>query len=63
MKNKNYNNKTKQAFINYLKEHPEERFWQAIRNFSGYDFIYRSNTLIDHPDLQDTFFIEADKEL
>lgn len=31
--------KTKKAFIKYLKEHPEERFWLAVRNFSGYGFI------------------------
>ena len=27
-------------FIQYCQEHPEERFWQALRNWSGYPFIY-----------------------
>lgn len=29
----------KEAFIQYLKQHPEERFFQAVRNFSGMPFI------------------------
>jgi hypothetical protein len=27
-------------FIRYCLEHPEERFWQALRNWSGYYFIF-----------------------
>lgn len=27
--------KTKQLFIKYLEEHPDERFMQAVRNFIG----------------------------
>lgn len=50
--------KTKQEFIKYLEEHPEERFWQAVRNFSNYAFILAS----DYPPSQegqiDTFYIE-----
>lgn len=26
-------------FTYYCKAHPEERFWQALRNWSDYDFI------------------------
>jgi hypothetical protein len=26
-------------FMVYCIEHPDERFWQALRNFSGADFI------------------------
>lgn len=26
-------------FIKYCLDHPEERFWQALRNWSGFDFI------------------------
>ena len=26
-------------FINYCFNHPEDRFWQALRNWSGYHFI------------------------
>lgn len=27
------------SFTSYCKAHPEERFWQALRNWSEYDFI------------------------
>lgn len=26
-------------FIWYCQSHPEERFWQALKNWSGYHFI------------------------
>lgn len=28
------------SFAEYCENHPEERFWQALRNWSGYGFIY-----------------------
>lgn len=53
----------KKAFIQYLEEHPQERLFQSIRNFSGYPFIaamYRVPT----PDQGafDTFYWEGDKD-
>lgn len=33
----------KESFIKYLEEHPSERFWQAVRNWSGHEFIYAMN--------------------
>ena len=30
-------------FTNYCAEHTEERFWQALRNWSGYGFILGAN--------------------
>jgi len=47
-------------FTKYAEEHPEERFWQVLRNFSGYPFIYAGT---DKPDklpewLTDTFYWE-----
>ena len=45
-------------FLEYVKKHPEERFWQALRNWSGYAFIYGSYTLVENENLEDTFFIE-----
>ena len=27
------------SFVIYCKAHPEERFWQALRNWSGQNFI------------------------
>ena len=54
--------KTKKAFIKYLKEHPEERFWQALRNFSGFHFIYGCNDFVYQMPksikLVDTFYEE-----
>ena len=37
---KNKNRKELLSFIEYCLEHPEERFWQAIRNWSQYSFIF-----------------------
>lgn len=54
--------KTKKLFVKYMQEHPEERFWQSIRNFSGYPFIVGSNVAPDDDiklgDQEDTFYIE-----
>lgn len=33
------NEEIKKAFIAYMEEHPDERFWQSIRNFSQADFV------------------------
>lgn len=35
---------TKEAFIKYLDEHPQERFWQAVRNFANVGFVTVSDT-------------------
>jgi hypothetical protein len=43
---------------------PEERFWQALRNWSGYNFIYGSyddDYKIELTNLEDTFYIEDEK--
>lgn len=32
-----------ESFTAYCNEHPDERFWQALRNWSEYGFIYGSN--------------------
>lgn len=60
---------TKRAFIEYLNEHREERFFQAIRNFASeylgdyFSFIYSSKRplkdYIQHYDgFIDTFYLE-----
>lgn len=33
------NDKLLKSFTSYCKKHPEERFWQALRNWSGADVI------------------------
>ena len=35
-------NEQLKSFIAYCEQHPEERFWQALRNWSGSDAVYRS---------------------
>lgn len=49
--------KTKEEFIQYLKDHPQERFWQSVRNFSGYYFIYAGGAIPDEG-IEDTFYKE-----
>ena len=44
-------------FITYCYEHPEERFWQALRNWSGYRFVQVWNGLGEEP--TDTFYWEG----
>lgn len=45
-------------FLNYVKTHPNERFWQALRNWVGCGFIFisykMSPELLNH--FEDTFF-------
>jgi len=47
------------SFVIYCLLHPEQRFWQALRNWSGFHFIYGS----DEPDKAqiDTFYLEKKK--
>lgn len=52
--------KTKQLFIKYLEEHPDERFMQAVRNFIGVPFLVVSDTA---PKEGDTFYWECDEML
>lgn len=51
--------KTKRGFVQYMIEHPDERFWQAARNYSGYGFIIASDTPPDSPSQADTFHWEG----
>lgn len=71
--------KTKQSFINYLHDDKNQglRFWQALRNWSGFAFIFGSDLtppgLTNEDDdahrklfiqqLTDTFYREGYKEL
>lgn len=50
--------KAKQSLIEYINDHPRERLWQAIRNWSGYNFIFAGNKL-DKSDAIDTFHLES----
>lgn len=64
--------KTKYAFMEYISDHKEERFFQAVRNFAKeylgdeFSFIYASKRplayYIQHYDkFQDTFTFECDQ--
>ena len=51
------NEKVLADFVAYCQAHPSERFWQALRNWSGHNFILVSTGL--HDDMvhtTDTFY-------
>jgi hypothetical protein len=52
----NKNKEKLASFTAYCEAHPDERFWQALRNWSGYNFIYGSGLPIGGA--ADTFYIE-----
>lgn len=50
------------SFVDYCKKHPDQRFWQALRNWSGYTLIYATN---EHPPperAKDTFYWEGRRD-
>ena len=53
----NKNKKLLDSFVAYCQQHPEERFWQALRNWSGHNFIFVSQFL--KIGVQDTFYWEG----
>lgn len=57
------NKKSLDSFIEYCQANPEQRFWQALRNWSGWPFIYASKTWpgdIERTDIFDTYYWEDD---
>jgi hypothetical protein len=46
-------NKELNSFIAYCKAHPEQRFWQALRNWAGVAYIFAGK---DTDNLEDTFY-------
>ena len=55
--------KTLKSFVDYCLKHKDERFWQALRNWSSYNFIYGSNYCqhLSNDLLEDTFYKEDEK--
>lgn len=53
------NEKVLKDFVAYCEANPELRFWQALRNWSGYPFIMAGDpgTI-----LTDTFYFEGKKD-
>jgi hypothetical protein len=48
-------------FNKYRKEHLEERFWQALRNYMGVGYIFlgeSDNEIPERQVLKDTFYIK-----
>jgi hypothetical protein len=57
---KNKNNKLLKDFIKYYDKHPQERFWQALRNWSGVPFLMVSKDgKFEYNDLLDTFYFKG----
>lgn len=54
--------KTLDSFVTYCENHPEERFWQALRNWSGSSFIlFSANYDLEtgrFEGIEDTFYKE-----
>ena len=46
------------SFVTYCKSHPSERFWQALRNWSGFAFIFADNDKHERSG-KDTFYWEG----
>jgi len=59
------NSKTLASFVAYCEAYPDMRFWQALRNWCGYNFVIVSNAPgaeYIHSDDKDTFHWEARDE-
>jgi len=51
------------SFGKYCIFHPQERFWQALCNWSKHNFIYASDGdgYDDYSSLVDTYYLEGKK--
>lgn len=52
--------KTKEAFIKYLQLQTDERFFQAVANFSGFGYLGAAGTP-DGKNFRDLYHFEADE--
>lgn len=44
-------------FIKFCNEHPELRFWQALKTWAKVDFIYvKKDGLTNYETVEDTFY-------
>ncbi len=55
----NRNNVVLADFVRYCEEHPQERFWQALRNWANVYFIIASRECPMNASEQDTFYWEG----
>lgn len=49
------------SFVAYCEAHPQLRFWQALRNWSGWNFVFVSDKS-GGLDLLDTFYMKGRKD-
>ena len=61
--NTNKNEKLLKSFTEYCEANPELTFWQALRNWSGWAFIYAGKYLFQGPGLFDTYYWEENKKV
>lgn len=61
MQRHNKNARLLSSFILYCETHPDERFWQALRNWSRVPFIYAADFLMG--DTVDTFYVDRQHPL
>jgi hypothetical protein len=58
----NYNAKLLKSFSTYCNLHPEQRFYQALTNWSGFNFVYFSLKNVaqetQNNDLIDTYYMD-----
>lgn len=47
-----------ESFTQYCDENPEQRFWQALRNWAGVSFL----CVKDNDTFQDTFYWQKKNE-
>lgn len=50
-----------QSFLDFVKENPDLRFWQALSSWSKNDFLLSSKELC--PNCKDTFYINNEQTL
>ena len=53
------NKKLLDSFVAYCEAHPEQRFWQALRNWCGWPFIFAGRGLDTDSGIFDTFYWEV----
>ncbi len=46
------------SFTEYCFKNPEQRFWQALRNWSEYNYILGAADIEDTLTFEDTFYKE-----
>lgn len=55
----NKNKKLLEEFVEYCNKHPEQRFWQALRNWSGFYHLYGNKFISEDTGyFVDTFYFE-----